>query len=71
VRNELDEYLARCARELSLTPDRLETADAETLRGFCAVVLRELAARGLLPSGDSVRSGEDVGCYAAPRASGN
>ncbi len=63
--SDLEVYLAEQARRLNLTPLTLGTASPETLHTYCAAVLHELAARGLL-------EGErEIGCYAAARASGN
>jgi hypothetical protein len=62
---ELERYFAAQARALKLSPLSLETANPETVRAYCALVLNELAARGLI-------EGEHLpGCYAAARASGN
>ncbi len=63
--SDLEVYLAEQARRLGLSPLTLGAASPETLHTYCAAVLRELAARGLL-EGES-----EIGCYAAARASGN
>ncbi|WP_407538248.1 hypothetical protein Q0M94_08985 [Deinococcus radiomollis] len=62
---ELEGWLARQARELGLNALNVEDADPEVLRAYCAAVLNELAARGLLPGP------EQIGCHAAARRTAN
>lgn len=63
--HSLEQWLAEQARALGLSPLTLGTASPGTLHAYCAVVLRELSARGLL-EGES-----EVGCYALRRSTGN
>ncbi|UWX64582.1 hypothetical protein [Deinococcus rubellus] len=63
--SDLELYLAEQARRLGLSPLTLGAASAETLHTYCAAVLHELAARGLL-EGES-----EIGCHTAARATGN
>ena len=62
---ELEGWLTRQARELGLNALNVEDAEPEVLRAYCAAVLNELAARGLLPGA------EQIGCHAAARAKAN
>ncbi|WP_407570088.1 hypothetical protein [Deinococcus altitudinis] len=62
---DLEGWLARRARELGLNALNVESAGSEVLRAYCAAVLDELAARGLLPGE------EQIGCYAAAREEAN
>lgn len=58
-------WLAGEARRLGLDATDPDGADEGRVRAFCAAVLRELAARGLVP-------GEpEIGCHARPRATGH
>ncbi|AFZ66334.1 hypothetical protein [Deinococcus peraridilitoris] len=61
----LDRFLARQARALGLSADTVNESDADTLRDFCNVVLRELGARGLL------EEHAEPGCFASARETGN
>ncbi|AWN22339.1 hypothetical protein DKM44_03055 [Deinococcus irradiatisoli] len=63
--SDLEHYLADEARALGLSPLTLGVASPDTLHAYCAAVLRELAARGLL-EGET-----ELGCYARPRFSGH
>ncbi|TSA82446.1 hypothetical protein FNU79_13820 [Deinococcus detaillensis] len=63
--SEFEVYLAAEARRLNLSPLTLDWASPEVLHAYCRLVVRELAARGLL-------EGEvEIGCHAAARATGN
>ncbi len=61
----LEHWLAGQARTLGLSPLTLGTAHPDTLHAYCAAVLRELSARGLLDAEP------DIGCYAAARTKSN
>jgi hypothetical protein len=63
--SDLEHLLAAQARELGLNAVSVEEAGAELLREFCAQVLTELAARGVLAGS------EEIGCYAAARKASN
>lgn len=63
--DELATYFARQAHRHGLTPLSVGEAGEAELRAFCALVLRELAARGLLPAEN------EVGCHATLRPGGN
>ena len=63
--SELEGWLAARARELGLNALNVEDAEPEVLRAYCAAVLAELAARGLVPGP------EQVGCHAGARAKAN
>jgi hypothetical protein len=57
--------LAREAKRLELTAGG-EDNDPERLLAFATFVLSELAARGLIPDERPA-----IGCWAAPRSTGN
>lgn len=63
--DELAQPLAAAARRLGLSALNVQQADDETVREFAALVLEELAARGL------VEGEEEVGCWAQERFGGN
>jgi hypothetical protein len=63
--SDLEHWLAAQAGELGLNAVSVEKAGAELLREFCALVLTELAARGVLAGS------EEIGCYAAARKASN
>ena len=65
VSDELERYLAAEARRLNLSPLTLGTASPDALHAYCAAVLRELAARGLL------ENEPDIGCHAAAQTAVN
>ena len=75
VLTELERYFAAQARALRLSPLNLETADPEAVRAYCALVLNELAARGLLEQPTPRRGRlsprserQNSGCYDAPHS---
>lgn len=61
----LDRMLAREARALGLSPVTVNGSEPAAVRAFCEVVLRELAARGLLEDRPA------PGCFSMPREAGN
>jgi hypothetical protein len=63
--SDLERWLAAQARALGLSAVNVRQADPATLREYCALILEELAARGLL------ERAPEVGCYAAARPGGN
>lgn len=63
---ELARWLAREAQTLGLNPENVDWVEDETLRAYCALVLNELAARGLIEGGPA-----EIGCYAGVRESGH
>lgn len=64
--SELARWLAREAQMFDLNPENVDWADTETLRSYCALVLTELAARGLIEGGPA-----EIGCYAGVREVGH